>query len=230
MAWIDEIIKAYEFLGGIAPYSKVYKFIKENTSRKLPSSWKALIRGMVEAHSSASKNYKGKKDLFYPVDGLGKGLWALRSKIKDTPKAEDLGDVEEETKLPEKTKTKIFRVLRDTELAKVLKRLYANKCQICGKKIVLKNSDYSEAHHIKPLGKHSGTDSADNIIVLCPNHHVEFDYGAIAINPKTLQIIRRQNKNNEFKNEKIILNPKHKLNKKYLEYHLNKIFNNDKEK
>jgi predicted restriction endonuclease len=228
MAWIDEIIKAYEFLGGIAPYSKVYKFIKENTSRNLPSSWKAIIRKIVEDHSSDSKNFKG-KDLFYSVDGLGKGVWGLRSKIKDTPKAEDLGIVEEETKLPEKTKTEIFRVLRDTKLTRELKVLYDNKCQICGKKIRLKECDYSEAHHIKPLEKHLGPDSSDNIIVLCPNHHVEFDYGVLAINPKTLEIIH-QNKNSEFVNKKIILNPIHKLNEEYLEYHLNEIFNNGKEK
>ena len=60
MAWIDEIIKAYEHLGGIAPYSEIYNFIKKNTSRDLPSSWKAIIRKIVEDYSSDSENFKGK--------------------------------------------------------------------------------------------------------------------------------------------------------------------------
>ena len=233
MTWIDEIIKAYEEFGGIAPYSEVYNYIEKNTSRSLPPSWKAIIRKIVEDHSSDSKNFKG-KDLFYSVDGLGNGVWGLSSKIKETPnketpKAEDLGVVEEETKLPERTKTEIFRVLRDTKLTKEIKLLYQNKCQICGMKIKLKDDDYSEAHHIKPLGKHSGPDSSDNIIILCPNHHVEFDYGVIAINPETLEILHKD-KNNNFKNNKIILHPSHKLNKEYIKYHLNRIFNNGKEK
>jgi len=171
MAWIDEIIKAYESLGGIAPYSEVYNFIERNTSRKLPSSWKAIIRKIVEDHSSDSENFKG-KDLFYSVEGLGNGIWGLRSKLKETPKAEDIGIVEEETKLPEKTKTEIFRVLRDTKLAKELKLLYHNKCQICDKKIILKESEYSEAHHIKPFATFPELRFIiDNGLTLCKKCH-----------------------------------------------------------
>jgi predicted restriction endonuclease len=107
--------------------------------------------------------------------------------------------------------------------------LYQNKCQICGKKIKLKNDDYSEAHHIKPLGKHNGPDTSNNIIILCPNHHVEFDYGGIAINPNTLEIIHKDNKN-EFMAKRIFLHPSHKLRKEFLEYHLKNIFNEGEEK
>ena len=141
MTWLDEIIKAFESLGGIAQYSQIYEYIKNNTDKELPKSWKAIIRKIVEDHSSDSENFKG-KDLFYSVEGLGNGVWGLRSKLKETPKAEDLGVVEEETKLPERTKTEIFRVLRDTKLAREIKLLYQNKCQICGKKIKLKTDRF----------------------------------------------------------------------------------------
>jgi len=195
MTWLKEIIEAFEALGGVAHYSQVYDYIQRSTSRKLPFSWKAIIRKIVEDHSSDSNNFKGEKDIFYSVEGLGKGVRGLRSKLKETPKAEDLGTVEEETKLPQRTKTEIFRVLRDTKLTRELKLLYQNKCQICGTMIKLKNGEYSEAHHIKPLGKHNGPDSINNIIILCPNHHVEFDYGVIAINPKTLTILHKDTRN-----------------------------------
>ncbi|WP_367277532.1 HNH endonuclease [Mucilaginibacter sp.] len=41
-------------------------------------------------------------------------------------------------------------------------------------------SYYIEAAHIKP--KHQkGRESPDNIILLCPNHHKEFDFGEVEI-------------------------------------------------
>ena len=167
--------------------------------------------------------------MFYSVEGLGNGIWGLKSKLKETPKAEDLEEVEDKIILPERTKIEIFRILRDTKLAKEIKLLYKNKCQICGKQINLKNANYSEAHHIKPLGKHKGPDTSDNIIILCPNHHVEFDYGVIAINPQDLTIIHKDSQN-KFFDKRINLHPSHKLSKEFLEYHLKQIFNNDEEK
>jgi predicted restriction endonuclease len=68
-------------------------------------------------------------------------------------------------------------------LARQLKLLYENRCQICGESITLPNGTrYSEAHHVRPLGRpHHGPDVAGNILVLCPNHHVMLDYGVIAL-------------------------------------------------
>lgn len=74
-----------------------------------------------------------------------------------------------------------YRILRDTVVAKRVKQLYADKCQICGCVIELANGrTYSEAHHIHPLGK-GGPDSAENILCVCPNHHVLLDYYAISL-------------------------------------------------
>jgi len=55
------------------------------------------------------------------------------------------------------------------------------KCQICSKQI--KKSDgsfYIEAAHIKPK-REDGNESPQNILILCPNHHKEFDYGELKI-------------------------------------------------
>jgi putative restriction endonuclease len=47
---------------------------------------------------------------------------------------------------------------------------------------VLPGGTYSEAAHIRALGKpHLGPDTVDNILCLCPNHHVLFDRGSIWI-------------------------------------------------
>jgi hypothetical protein len=77
----------------------------------------------------------------------------------------------------------VYRILRDTLLARTLKEMYQNQCQVCGESLQLSDSTaYSEAHHIKPLGKPlNGPDIAANILVLCPNHHVLCDYGALRL-------------------------------------------------
>ncbi|CAA9318643.1 MAG: hypothetical protein AVDCRST_MAG93-5632 [uncultured Chloroflexia bacterium] len=54
---------------------------------------------------------------------------------------------------------------------------------MCGDALPLtEGATYAEAHHIKPLGApHGGPDVAENILVLCPNHHVLCDYGALRL-------------------------------------------------
>jgi len=44
-------------------------------------------------------------------------------------------------------------------------------------------------HHIRPLGRpHDGPDEPENILVLCPNHHTDFDYGRLTVDPKTYRV------------------------------------------
>jgi 5-methylcytosine-specific restriction endonuclease McrA len=46
------------------------------------------------------------------------------------------------------------------------------ECEVCGWRLVGARGDFYglEAHHIRPLS-HGGQDEADNLVVLCPNHH-----------------------------------------------------------
>ena len=84
---------------------------------------------------------------------------------------------------PSRILTTTLRVVRDTTLARFLKDMHNNVCQICDSTIQLPDGKrYSEAHHIQPLGSpHDGPDIAANILVLCPNHHAMCDYGAITL-------------------------------------------------
>lgn len=53
----------------------------------------------------------------------------------------------------------------------MLKRLYAYRCQICGRNVGAKyDANIAEAHHIKYFSK-SVDNSSDNLLILCPNHH-----------------------------------------------------------
>ncbi|MEZ5497355.1 MAG: HNH endonuclease [Gammaproteobacteria bacterium] len=66
---------------------------------------------------------------------------------------------------------------RDNKTIAQIKILRDFKCQICGKNIKKANGEfYIEAAHIKPK-REKGRETPENILILCPNHHKEFDYG-----------------------------------------------------
>jgi predicted restriction endonuclease len=90
-------------------------------------------------------------------------------------------DLPQAPNLPERVATTINRILRDSTLVAALKRRYDFRCQICGTRLELPNGYfYCEAHHIRPLGApHEGLDEESNLVIVCPNHHVLLDYGAI---------------------------------------------------
>lgn len=106
----------------------------------------------------------------------------------------------------------VLRIIRDTEIAVNIKKIYNFNCQICNFFIKTKNGLYAEGAHIKPLGKpHNGYDSTDNILCLCPNHHVMFDKGAFSINDD-FKLIGELSGN-------LNVHPKHIIDLNNLKYH-----------
>lgn len=70
---------------------------------------------------------------------------------------------------------------RDNKAIALIKLLRKNECQICGKFIQKKDgTKYVEACHIKAK-REKGRESLKNILLLCPNHHKEFDLGDLSI-------------------------------------------------
>ena len=99
-----------------------------------------------------------------------------------------------------RSKSEVFRYVRNQGKVKKLKNLYNNKCQIVECGFTLKYHDihgkkefYSEVHHYNPLKKQSD-DDLGNMIVLCPNHHAEFDYGVKFIHRNRITIIDQYGK------------------------------------
>lgn len=113
-----------------------------------------------------------------------------------------------------------FRLVRDSKIVIELKELYNYKCQICGLQIKINaNSYYIEVHHLKPLGfPHNGPDEKSNLIVLCPNHHICFDYATMAINPDTNEIESFLDSQNSITKLDQLL---HSINPIYINYHYN---------
>ena len=92
--------------------------------------------------------------------------------------------------VPQRDEVTTYRIVRNSQLSRSIKELHNHRCQICGTAIKLHNGElYSEAHHIKPLGTpHNGPDSLENLLVVCPNHHVMCDYGTIKLDLNELQL------------------------------------------
>ena len=208
--WTEDVITGLENLNGIAPLADIYSELRTLRPEPHPSSFDAIIRRTLESNSSDSDAFQGKKDLFYSVDGIGGGVWGLRSTLEYTPIAID-AEIPEGVSEPSRQRQETYRILRDTNLARKLKQLHNNKCQLCGESIQLPNGKgYSEAHHIKPIGSpHNGPDISENIIILCPNHHVMLDYGVIEL------VIAN-----------LIVHPKHKIGAVYVDYHNQHIHGN----
>ena len=213
--WRDELVEVLRDLGGVAHYNEIEMTVRRRGKKEwVPHS----VRQCIQDHSSDSTSFRTGIDLFYSVEGIGNGVWGLREYKQGTPLAIDLNITNE-------ADLKTYRILRDTSLTEDLKALYSNSCQVCGHVICLPGDRYySEVHHLRPLGgEHNGLDEQDNMIVLCPNHHVSFDYGAIAVEPITLTVITISQE--KYSGCKLILKEPHNVSKENLEYHYRNFFN-----
>lgn len=123
---------------------------------------------------------------------------------------------------PPKIRSYVTRFIRDTKKTRELKTVYQNKCQICNYQIKKPNNEYySEAHHVWPLGAkpNPGDDDFTNMLVLCPTHHAEFDYGVIRISKDGKNIIDR----NGEKVSSIHYESNHEITQKNIDYQLRNI-------
>ncbi|MFB7912848.1 HNH endonuclease [Streptomyces sp. NPDC056061] len=105
---------------------------------------------------------------------------------------------------------------RDQRLVEHIKMMYKHACQVCGSRVETRYSHYSEAAHIRGVGKpHNGPDELSNLLCLCPNHHVEFDRLAIYIDEDWSV---RRNSTGDILFE-LRRHADHVINKKHLRYH-----------
>ena len=78
--------------------------------------------------------------------------------------------------------TEVQRLVRSTAVVQAVKHLHDYHCQVCGERIKTTAGAYAEGAHIRPLGRpHDGPDIPENVLCLCPNDHVRFDYGDLLI-------------------------------------------------
>ncbi|GEM_PF-923549 len=83
-------------------------------------------------------------------------------------------------------------VRRDTAIVQALKEACGFQCQFpgCNVRIPKKGGGfYIEVAHIKPV-RAGGQSVLGNLLVLCPNHHKEFDVGDLRITAQTVWRVR----------------------------------------
>jgi predicted restriction endonuclease len=120
---------------------------------------------------------------YLEFDGLG------RYKLLSSSSQPVASDIPSQYQTPARAPATIHRVIRDVGIVGELKRLYGYRCQICETRLELSSGFYCEAHHLKPLGTpHNGPDTKTNMLIVCPNHHVLLDYGALKITVISLRL------------------------------------------
>jgi putative restriction endonuclease len=88
---------------------------------------------------------------------------------------------------PRRVEQSTLRVVRESAVARQVKLLHRYACQVCGETLGVPGGLYAEAAHIRPLGRpHNGPDTMDNILCLCPNHHVLLDRGSITVDSQNI--------------------------------------------
>lgn len=145
------------------------------------------------------------------------GFDVVRFRLKKLDRIlEDPGDEQSSAGPAERVEYVSTRLIRDTKISKLVKELYNYKCQVCGFIIELPSGDrYAEGAHIKPLGKpHNGPDDIQNILCLCPNHHLMFDRYTIAVNPETLELAGEVSGS-------LLISDSHNIKREFLNYHWN---------
>ena len=134
-------------------------------------------------------------DLYDSLGGLSRFREALTAPEPEAPSPErsaldlpeDSGlewlEQEESDGVVERRSAERNEQVRDRKKAAALKLHYANVCQFCGTRLQVADGQfYSEAAHIKGLGEpHNGPDVTSNMLVLCPNHHLQFDRGVLRL-------------------------------------------------
>lgn len=138
-------------------------------------------------------------------------VWRFRMEAEEIAPIEDVPVLVGNGEVAPRRVSTVSRIIRDSEKTRRVKRMYDHRCQVCGVRLEPAGIPYAEAAHIQPLGKpHDGPDDLDNILCLCPNHHVLFDFGGFSI-ADDLSLIGL--------NGMLSRLPKHPINPAYLAYH-----------
>jgi hypothetical protein len=177
--------------------------------------------GILTTKGAASAN------LTFHVDST-RFRWGLTPEFRDgsitvgwtDTLGDERGDPDEQARdasPPEHVETTTSRVIRNTSLVKSLKSIYDYRCQVCGdRRQCGPDQYYAEGHHLHPLGE-DGPDVGENILVLCPTCHADFDYGMVRVNPDTFRVEHSYDSDRD--GATLTRAEDHALGRKYIEYH-----------
>jgi len=114
--------------------------------------------------------------------------------------------------------------IRNARHVRELKALYQHTCVFCGKQMIVgvdPDKHYSEAAHIRPVGEpYNGPDQKNNMIILCPEHHLQFDRGVLRLRESGgNSVIRSKITGDALHDRPINLKHPHTIGVAYVQWH-----------
>ncbi len=194
-----------------------------NCQRGLPVR---VIRGYT--HKSSFSPLQGYRyDGLFRVDSYWRGtgrsgfiVWRFRLVKLDTSTPRSVAEEDRPAYgISKRVESTVQRIVKNTELAHRVKEIHEYRCQVCRTQLITTSGLYAEAAHIQPLGRpHNGPDTLSNILCLCPNHHVMFDFGGFGV-ANNLRLIGLDGR--------LFTKANHRLAEQYLQYHREHFLLND---
>jgi putative restriction endonuclease len=154
------------------------------------------------------------EEFWHEVGRSGFRIWRFRlvKILEEATAGEEIREEPAGYSVPRRREVRVTRAVRDSARAKRVKALYGHRCQMCGTRLECPAGPYAEAAHIRPLGApHDGPDTEDNILCLCPNHHVLFDNGAVSISDDLFI--------NGDDGDRLAVHENHRIDRRHLAYH-----------
>lgn len=181
-----------------------------DTGRDYPE-WKHIVREALYqlADNPDSRVHRVKQRGVWQFDALDGGLAEPDNQL----------EVSEGNPTPGRYRGLSSTVERDQQLVNDLKELYGDMCQVCGdRRLKSPTAGFSHVHHLKPLGRpHNGPDVPENVVVVCPNHHEDFENGMLTVDPQTLTV--RHYYDDGADGQKIATKEGHEIAPRYVWYH-----------
>ncbi|KTG30651.1 HNH endonuclease [Haloferax profundi] len=183
------------------------------------------VLGYVERSDGANRLTADGHQLAESLDGdtplseiIESDVSVPRTDSEDTVGLDDI-ELPDGSETTERRPTTRDDVVRNEELVRKLKALYDDTCQICGdRRRKGPDNGFSHVHHLMPLGEpHNGPDVPENVLVVCPNHHEDFENGMLSIDPQTLEVDHFYE--DSVTGRKVDTKNSHEIGPQYVAYH-----------
>jgi putative restriction endonuclease len=177
----ETVVAALRRLGGQARPVEIAAEIRRLFPGPHPPTLLQGVRARIQECSSDSKNWRGKRDLFYTVNGIGGGVWGLREMDLLNPTNEDgFADSAEPFMAEEGAATLRTHLRRERSKSLVYRfkrALTSFACVVCDFDFARKYGElgrgFIEAHHKIPVAqlKPGAKTELEDLAPVCANCH-----------------------------------------------------------
>ncbi len=177
----EMVTVALRAIGGQARPAEIAEEIRRSFPGPHPKNLLQSVRGRIQECSSDSKFWKGKRDLFYSVHGIGGGVWGLReADLLNLANSDGIADPVEPY-IASEGAARLSTHLR-RERSKWLVDCFKTKltsfaCTVCGFDFFETYGElgrgFIEAHHKLPISQlQPGAETrVDDLAAVCSNCH-----------------------------------------------------------